>query len=95
MSAAVTDFETLHSTIDQWQSGVVPLASLRAHLAQAVDENAAALGARSASYHDVLSQVLARMESAASFSEESCSFSQADFASSLHEWLRKMEARLV
>ena len=95
MSAFVTDFEVLHGTIDQWHTGVVPLASLQLHLAQAVNQNAAALGARSSSYHDVLSQIMARAESAASFTEESCSFSQADFASSLHEWLRKLEGRLA
>jgi hypothetical protein len=91
----VTDFESLHGAVDQWHTGVVPLVSLQAHLAQAVDQNAAALGARSAAYHDVLSQLMARIESSASFSEESCSFSQSDFAVSLHDWLRKLEARLA
>lgn len=91
----LTDFEALHNAIDQWHTGVVPLPSLRLHLAAAVDANAQALGARTAAYHDVLLQVITRIESAASFSEESCSFSQTDFAVSLHDWLRKLEARLA
>lgn len=90
-----TSFEDLHSTVDQWHTGVVPLASMQAHLAAAVDQNSMALGARAAAYHDVLTQLMTRIESAASFTEESCSFSQTDFAVSLHDWLRKLEARLA
>jgi hypothetical protein len=35
-----------------------------------------------------------RIEGAASFTEESCSFSQGDLAGSLHDWLGKLESRL-
>jgi hypothetical protein len=96
MSAAIipTDFDKLHDYIDQWQIGVLPLPTLKAQLEAAIDDNAFALAARFAAYHDVLAQLIIRIEGAASFTEESCSFSQGDFAASLHDWLGKLEAWL-
>ena len=87
-------FDTLHEHIDQWLTGVLPLAVLKTQLRQAVNDHAAALAQRASAYESVLEQLLIRIEGAASFTEESCSFSQADFAGSLHEWLAKLEARL-
>jgi hypothetical protein len=92
--AAVTDFDKLHDYVDQWLIGVLPLPVLKTQLDAAVADNAAALAARSSTYQNVLEQVMIRIEGAASFSEESCSFSQSDFAASLHDWLGKLEARL-
>lgn len=48
--------------------------------------HAAALPPR---YLDVLQRLLDPLESAALFSEESCSFSQADLASALVQWFDK------
>jgi hypothetical protein len=42
----------------------------------------------------VLHELLNRLESSALFSEESCSFSQADLLDSLQMWLDKAQARL-
>lgn len=91
----MTDFDTLHDRIDQWLTGVLPLAALNKELTGVIDHHAAALGERVAAYHGVLQQLMTRIEGAASFTEESCSFSQGDFAGSLHDWLRKLEARLT
>jgi hypothetical protein len=90
----MTDFDKLHDYIDQWLIGVLPLSTLKAQLEAAINDNADALAARFAAYHDVLTQLMIRIEGAASFTEESCSFSQGDFAGSLHDWLGKLEARL-
>jgi hypothetical protein len=89
-----TDFDALHDHVDQWLTGVLPFVVLKTQLVTAVADNAEALGARVVAYHDVLGQLLIRIEGAASFTEESCSFSQGDFAGSLHDWLGKLEARL-
>lgn len=45
-------------------------------------------------YLEVLNQLLDRLESAALFSEESCSFSQRDLLDSLQLWVDKVRARL-
>jgi hypothetical protein len=43
-------------------------------------------------YVTVLERVLNQLESAALFTEESCSFSQADMAAALGDWLAKARA---
>ena len=90
----MTDFDKLHDYVDQWLIGVLPFAALKTMLEAAVSDNAAALATRVAAYQDVLAQLVIRVEGAASFTEESCSFSQGDFAGSLHDWLGKLESRL-
>jgi hypothetical protein len=90
----MTDFDVLHDHVDQWLTGVLPFAVLKTQLENAVTDHAHALGARVAAYQGVLSQLVIRIEGAASFTEESCSFSQGDFAGSLHDWLGKLESRL-
>lgn len=40
-------------------------------------------------YVEVLERLLNQLESAALFTEESCSFSQADMAAALQDWLRR------
>jgi hypothetical protein len=89
-----TDFDILHDLVDQWLTGVLPLVRLNIELAAAIDHNAAVLAQRAGAYHGVLQQLMTHIEGAASFTEESCSFSQGDFAGSLHDWLGKLEARL-
>lgn len=43
-------------------------------------------------YLDVLERVLNQLESAAFFTEESCSFSQADMVGALSDWLARARA---
>ncbi len=43
-------------------------------------------------YTEVLERVLSQLESAALFTEESCSFSQADMVAALGDWLAKARA---
>jgi hypothetical protein len=43
-------------------------------------------------YIDVLERLLNQLESAALFTEESCSFSQADMVGALADWLAKARA---
>ena len=43
-------------------------------------------------YRTVLEQLLSSLESSAAFSEESCSFSHADLADSLGQWLQHARA---
>ena len=93
-SKATTDFDALHDLVDQWLTGVLPFPTLQTQLKAAVTDNADALAARVSTYQDVLAQLVIRIEGAASFNEESCSFSQGDFAGSLHDWLGKLESRL-
>jgi len=45
-----------------------------------------------ARYLDVLDRVLSQLESSALFTEESCSFSQADMLGALRDWLHKARA---
>ncbi len=91
---APTDFDVLHDLVDQWLTGVLPFPALLTQLEAAVTDNTDALATRVAAYQDVLAQLVIRIEGAASFTEESCSFSQGDFAGSLHDWLGKLESRL-
>jgi hypothetical protein len=84
----------LHDLVDQWQTGVLPFLVLQQHLEAAIIENTGVLDERVSAYQTVLAQLVIRIEAAASFTEESCSFSQADFAAGLHDWLGKLEARL-
>lgn len=96
MTAAniLTDFDDLHDHVDQWLTGVLPFPVLKTQLETAITDNAERLSTRVATYQNVLAQLVIRIEGAASFTEESCSFSQGDFAGSLHDWLGKLEARL-
>ncbi|MDP2032884.1 MAG: hypothetical protein Q8K29_05670 [Polaromonas sp.] len=45
-------------------------------------------------FEPVLQQLLDRLESAALFSEESCSFSQTELLDSLQQWLDHAQGRL-
>jgi hypothetical protein len=48
-----------------------------------------------APYTTVLQELSNRLESSALFSEESCSFSQADLLASVQLWLDKAEQKLA
>jgi hypothetical protein len=65
-------------------SGFAQLASQQQHLVQALP----------ARFNDVLSQLLNRLESAALFTEESCSFSQKELLDSLQLWIDKARLQL-
>ena len=44
-------------------------------------------------YGEVLERILSQLESSALFSEESCSFSQADLYDALADWLTRAQAQ--
>jgi hypothetical protein len=86
MSDTLSD---LHATLDAYlngQLGTGDLARLWRDAAQAHDP---ALPDR---YIDVLERLLNQLESAALFTEESCSFSQADMVGALSDWLARAQA---
>lgn len=65
-------------------SGFAQLAAQQQRLAQALP----------ARFNEVLSQLLNRLESAALFTEESCSFSQKELLDSLQLWIDKARLQL-
>ena len=65
-------------------SGFAQLAAQQQRLAQALP----------ARFNDVLSQLLNRLESAALFTEESCSFSQKELLDSLQLWIDQARLQL-
>lgn len=58
-----------------------------AELAQALHAESVLLAALPPRYVQALEEILGRLESAALFSEESCSFSQRDLIDALEAWL--------
>ena len=89
-----TDIEQLRDTVKLWNAGGVSATHLRSTLANATQQNATLLGSRLATYEQVLDQIMARIEAAANFTVESCSFSHGDFAQALNDWLDKLELRI-
>jgi len=81
-TAAATELTTFQATLARLRQG-----ELRPHdfsdTARALGALRAALPAR---YDEVLLGLLDRLESAALFAEESCSFSQQDLVDSLQMW---------
>jgi hypothetical protein len=77
--------------LDQLRRGAL---STQAYLVQAraVSDLLAGLPAR---YAEVWHGLLDRLESAALFTEESCSFSQGDLLANLQVWLEKAQGLLV
>ena len=59
-------------------------------LLEAADKLRAAVGVTGAT--EVLERVLSQLESAALFTEESCSFSQGDMVDALGDWLARARA---
>lgn len=90
MSTPVLQLEAIASALNALREGSVRIAAL-SDTARASD---ALLGALPARYHEVLLNLLDRLESSALFSEESCSFSQKDLLDSLQMWVDKARAQL-
>lgn len=61
---------------------------------QLAQNQTALLAALPPKFSVVLQQLLDRLESAALFSEESCSFSQKDLLDSLQQWLEHAQRQL-
>lgn len=79
----------LTATLDEFASGAMSINDLARNWRDAVYTHEPALPQR---YVDVLERVLNQLESAALFTEESCSFSQADMARALGDWLMRAQA---
>ena len=79
----------LASTLDDFKHGDLSPQDLARTWRDAAQSHQPALPPR---YIDVLERVLNQLESAALFTEESCSFSQADMVAALGEWLAKARA---
>ncbi|WP_457279232.1 hypothetical protein [Polaromonas sp. P5_D5] len=82
--------EALQAALQQLRSDDIRVGTF-AQLAAQQQSLAAALPAR---FNDVLSQLLNRLESAALFTEESCSFSQKELLDSLQLWIDKAQLQL-
>lgn len=79
----------LPATLDDFKLGHLSLHDLARTWRDAAEAHQPALPQR---YVDVLERLLNQLESAALFTEESCSFSQADMVGALSEWLGKARA---
>ncbi len=79
----------LPATLDAFRAGQLPLAELARIWREAARGHQPALPQR---YQDVLERVLSQLESAALFTEESCSFSQGDMVDALGDWLTRARA---
>jgi hypothetical protein len=79
----------LPDTLTAFRSGSLSLNALARNWRDAAAAHEPALPQR---YTDVLERVLSQLESAALFTEESCSFSQADMVKALSDWLAKARA---
>ena len=85
-----TQLEKIRTALSHLRSGEHNIGQFAA---TAAEQNAlfAALPPR---FGEVLMQLLTRLEAGAAFSEESCSFSQADLLTSLDLWLDKAALQL-
>lgn len=79
----------LSATLDEFSQGAMSLNDLARNWRDAAHTHEPALPQR---YLDVLERVLNQLESAALFTEESCSFSQADMVAALADWLARARA---
>jgi len=79
----------LAPTLDAYARGEMPLHALARTWRDAAQAHQPALPAR---YLEVLERVLNQLESAALFTEESCSFSQGDMIGALRDWLTRAQA---
>ncbi len=89
MSAA-DQLQAITQALKQLRSGELSLAGFSAMAARQNE----LLGALPPAFGEVLNGLLTRLESSALFSEESCSFSQADLLDSIQMWLDKARLRL-
>ena len=79
----------LPATLEAFRQGRMPLAEMARTWREAAQAHQPALPQR---YQDVLERVLSQLESAALFTEESCSFSQGDMVDALGDWLTRARA---
>lgn len=79
----------LPATLDAFACGDLSISDLARVWRDAAEAHTPALPPR---YLDVLERLLNQLESAALFTEESCSFSQADMAAALGDWLARARA---
>ncbi|MCH8179362.1 MAG: hypothetical protein IIA02_06225 [Proteobacteria bacterium] len=77
------------ATLDAFACGDLSITDLARSWRDAAEQHQPPLPAR---YTDVLERLLSQLESAALFSEESCSFSKADMVGALGDWLAKAQA---
>lgn len=80
---------SLPTTLDEFARGTMSLHDLARNWRDAANTHEPALPQR---YVDVLERVLNQLESAALFTEESCSFSQGDMVAALADWLARARA---
>jgi hypothetical protein len=86
----IQTFERLRSALAEHRAGELPADEL----AQALRGETALLARLPPRYAAALEDVLVRLESAALFSEESCSFSQRDLVEALEAWLTQAQQQL-
>lgn len=79
----------LPATLSAFSAGQLPVHALTQQWREAARAHEPALPAR---YLEVLERVLSQLESAALFTEESCSFSQGDMVAALGDWLARARA---
>jgi len=79
----------LPATLDAFRQGQLPLTEFAHTWRKAAQGHQPALPQR---YQEVLERVLSQLESAALFTEESCSFSQGDMVDALGDWLARARA---
>lgn len=79
----------LPATLTAFRAGQLPLSALTQQWRDAARGHEPALPPR---YLEVLERVLSQLESAALFTEESCSFSQGDMVAALDDWLARARA---
>lgn len=90
MHPAQPQLAALAGALQQLRGDTLSVAAF-SHLAHKQTELLAALPPQ---FANVLQQLLDRLESAALFSEESCSFSQKDLLDSLQQWLDHAQRQL-
>ena len=87
---ALIELQAFEDAVLRWQDGAITASALgdQARASQALWT---ALPER---YGPVLLQLLDRLESSASFTEESCSFSQSDLQTHVRQWIAKARTQL-
>jgi len=83
-------FKRLRAALAEHRAGELAAAEL----AQTLRGETALLARLPPRYAEALEEILVRLESAALFSEESCSFSQRDLVEALDTWLTRAQHQL-
>jgi hypothetical protein len=91
MNAAQQELQAIRACLEQLRQGRSSVAAL----CQCALQSQSLPAALPAPYTTVLQELSNRLESSALFSEESCSFSQADLLASVQLWLDKAEQKLA